>query len=557
MISPAVASIRTITEADYQTARSVIERHWPRLHLAYYTHKTTKGGRLRFYNRPWLVAVYKDGSDRIVIKKSTKTGMSEWAMCDLFLNAQRGLSGMYVLPDRDVRNRFINTRFDALMRKVPEYARHMKLSTKDVDAKGLKNIYGQTWAFVGSGGKSTFYEFNADVMIYDEYDKCDPQALTYGEDRTLGAERDIYRKLGNPTISGYGIDEEFGNSNKQVWFIRCPHCGEWQTLDWLDNFVRDEGAGNFSLRDPDQVVPSPSPQSGGSDARACCRRCSRPMDRLSQGEWVAEFPDRDVSGYHVSRLFGFPGNDNATAPRLVIIETFAAWLKAQGNPYRLQRFWNNILGETYRGEGSKFDPDILARCAGNYLMPNSATGTIAGADVGGRIHLHVSTLRNGIRTKVFLGYASDWDDLHIKCHQYGIANGVIDAEPEHHACREFVRSHSGWYTCSYDISDKAPEELVVDHVARHVRTKRTASLDQSLQDYLIGRVALPSNYLVVDNGDFVKQMCAATRVQVENAKGEKRYVWDEGGKPDHHQHADNYERIAASVCSASNCISVG
>lgn len=516
--------------------------------FAEFIHKPLKADRMRFDNRPWMDALYLDQSDKIVIMKSTKTGVSEWALCDLFCFAQQGLSGMYVLPDREVRNRFITTRFDIMTTRIPEYWANLKKTKKDVDAKGLKTIYGQTWAFVGSGGKSTFHEFNADVMYYDEHDLCTLNALTYGEDRTLGAAREIWRKIGNPTVSGYGIAEEFEASDKKHWFIKCNHCNEWQQLDWFINFVRQEDAQKYSLRGDG------STSGAGGDSNPLCRKCEGTLNRLAHGSWVAEHPSRDISGWNVSRLFGFPGNDDPDHIRPVINETFATFMKAQGNPTSMQRFYNNILSQTYAGAGAKFSDDILNSCVADYIMPLSAKGTYGGVDVGSRLHLQIEKVVKGKRRKLFIGTVPDWHELGLMVKRFGMTGGVVDAEPEHHMALDWVKDHPGWFVCYYNLPDTHDQEIDIDYVNQVIRVKRTASLDESMQSYFDQNVELPRDYRNVDDGDFVRMMCASTRVQETNNAGKVKFVWTRAN--DHHQHTDNYVRIAHDVCQGSRFLTV-
>ena len=100
------ASISAITDPGHREGAIQLYKDFPRLAFAEYIHKPLKGSRMRFDNRPWMDELYMDQADKIVVIKSTKTGVTEWALCDMFSMAQRGMSGMYVLPDRDVRNRF-------------------------------------------------------------------------------------------------------------------------------------------------------------------------------------------------------------------------------------------------------------------------------------------------------------------------------------------------------------------------------------------------------------------------------------------------------------------
>jgi hypothetical protein len=507
----------------------------PKLTFALKHHRTSTGELMRFDNRPWLIPVYEDESDRMVIQKSSKTCITEFALLTLFYQCKQGLSCMYILPDQPIRNRFITTRFDPMVARVKEYRDHMSVKRKDVDAKELKTIYGATAAFVGAHRPGTFYEFTSDFNFYDELDQCNPTALVYAQDRTLAAETDRWYKIGNPTIEGTGINEAYENSDKKQWMLKCPRCNESQVLDWFVNFVREEDKATYSLLDS-------SVDGNGGDAHAVCRRCNKPIDRLGLGEWVAENRDNPVSGYHVSRLFGAPGNDFATL-RPVIREMFEAFTEAQNIKIKEQRFWNNLLGIPFASEGSKFTESLLASCVTEgYRMPDRiAEGTtFAGVDVGTRLHLHIAKIENGMRRKVFIGTCTDFNDLQLKCHQFKVSRGIIDALPETHKAKEWCQAHPGWYRCYYVKSEKAKTPIDVDHKEQVVNVNRTWALDAAFATYLQGAVHLPIDFRSLDDGEFVKQMRAATRVKNED---KNRYEWQEAGKPDHHQHADCYENL--------------
>jgi hypothetical protein len=262
------------------------------------------------------------------------------------------------------------------------------------------------------------------------------------------------------------------------------------------------------------------------------------MDRLSHGEWVAEYPDRPISGYHVNKIFG----DGLEGPRMARL--FEQFVSAQSNPTDLQRFYNNDLGISYDAAGAKISDAVMDGCsAADYEMPVSAEGTIAGCDVGGRLHVHISRLESGVRKKVFIGTVRDFEGLSFLCRQYGVVRGVMDAMPETHAAKQFALAHPGWLLCSYYPSDKV-NDLKIDYATRTISVDRTQSLDSSFSDYAEKRVQLPKDWRSLDNGEFVKQMKAPTRVFDEDRQ---RYVWEEGSLADHHRHADNYESIAARI----------
>lgn len=479
-------------------------------------------------------------ADKIVVLKSSKVGVSEWLLCDVFIQAKNGLNGMYILPDQPIRNRFVSSRVDKVIGNTAEYSANVSINKKEVHAKSLKTIYGKTWAFVGANNPATFYEFNSDINIYDEYDKCNPLSLETATDRTLGSKRDRWRKVGNPTISGYGIDDEYEKSCQYVWHIKCSHCYKWQSLDWFTNFVNQEDDNVYTLKDKSIVLSSPL--NDGDDALGYCRHCHKTINRLGKGKWIAKYPDREVKGYHVNRLFGSISRDRNT-----IREDFQKMLDCTGNLSLMQWFYNNRLGIPYEADGSKITEALLAECVrSDYVMPNKidkGEAVVAGADVGGKIHITASkVLPDGRREKVCIcSVPLNMEAFEAVIHKYNIRYGIIDALPETKFVKDFIKRNRGWYRCYYGRTDDTNISININHKEKKVNVGRTETLDASLAQYLNHNMVLPKSFMSIDNGDFVKQMVAPTRIYDDKTQ---RFKWDEGNKADHYRHADNYENIA-------------
>lgn len=540
------------TEDAEKQAYHLLYQQWPRLWLAVYHHRTTRDTQMDFTDRPWLIDLYKDDSSYIVIKKASQVCISEWAFCEFFRQAMQGRPTMYILPTDRIVYEVTPRRIDRLIERVPFYRQgresrvgksNLLKGRKDSDTKSQKTLFGTDCNIVGANQVLNFFEKPVDVLIFDELDKCDQNNLVFAMDRLGSAENSLIRKLGNPTEANFGIDAEYEASDKKQWHIKCEHCGEWQPLDWFQNIVRQEDDGHFiSLFDD-----------GGKDLIPLCRHCNGTLDRLADGEWIAEYPDRDISGRFVSKLFAKLGAD--TLGLLPLRSLFRTFTESRGNPSKEQHFWNNDLGLAYSAGGSKITEQVLAACCDSeYEMPMKAEGTIAGVDIGNRLHLNVSKIIDGKRKKVFVGILGDYQELHHICKRLGVQIGVMDAGPEIHEPRQFVRAHPGWYLCRYNREDKMRltgknryQDMDVDYVARTISINRTESLDCSFEDYVDNRIVLPFNYRSLDNGDFVKQMCMPTRIRKERPDGTFRHVWTKG--EDHHRHADNYEAIAARLYS--------
>lgn len=229
-------------------------------------------------------------------------------------------------------------------------------------------------------------------------------------------------------------------------------------------------------------------------------------------------------------------------------------MRAIADPTKLQHFYNKILGVPYSAHGSKISMEVLESCIDpNYAMTAfTANGTVAGVDLNLGLHTVIYDVSTGREVPVWIGQCVSYADLDEKCKRYGVVAGVMDAGPEIHAPREFVREHPGWYLCRYNLSEKMRTEktsqfqdMVVDDDSRSVSVNRTESLDGMFAAFKMGMVVVPSNYLFIDEGNYVKQMMMPTRVKEIRPDGTAKYVWTKG--IDHFFHASNYAHIAGRL----------
>lgn len=522
----------TPISADEAERRALFEvgRVYPRLALALYHHKTTRNTIWSQKDRYWQLALYKDDADRIVVQKASQCGITDWMLCEMFAKAKSGLPGMYVLPTNNIVYEFTPRRIDRLIERVPYYRANCRQGRKDSDSKTQKTIFGQDWNIVGSNVATNFYEKPLDVLLIDEYDKCDQDNLSFTPDRLASAKREVRRYIGNPTVGGFGIADEFEQTDQKHWYLKCDKCGTEQVPDWWKNFVVQDSPNAWRLRDP--------------QGRMVCLQCAAPMNRLGRGKWIAHNPGRKRSGYHVSRLFGDVRPD-------AIEKLFEEFIAALNNLTKLQRFYNNILGITFQASGAKITDDLLQSCAEQEFV--SATDPLRCAGVDINIGLHYVVFDSGERKRlVEAGIAVDYVDLAEKMNRMGVRLGVMDAGPEIHAPREFVRQNRGWYLCRYNLSEKliaqkstSHQDMHVDYEERTVSVNRTESLDRQLSEFQNGLISLPADYGLIDGGAFVKMMKIPTRTKQERPDGTSRYIWTKG--EDHYFHACNYALIATRI----------
>lgn len=508
---------------------------------------------LEFARHRYQVAILCDTAQHKVIEKATQCGISELEDCHALSLCDQGRRVFWVFPNEILRNQFVKDRLDLSIANTPHYQmlvararQQFKARNKDAsDEVTIKQFGTGAIALVGSNSLASFKSFTADDVIIDELDQCDQGNLAMAPDRFAASQYRTTWKVGNPTISGFGIDALYAESDRKRWFIRCEHCGERQPLDWFVNVVREISEGIFEPRGSAAFLGSGDSEShdrdnshlvhGGDDLSALCRKCECPLDRLSDGEWVAEYPDRPISGYQINQIF------SGSVP---LAEMWAAFERGQDNETERMRFYNSVLGLPYTPRGSKLNEVVLDACVDEFLPQESVgSGCYVGIDVGSLLHVIVLDDARVLRIDALHSF----DELDDVMSKYGADCCVIDAMPETRKAREFAERHPGnVLLCTFVRSDKV-QDFTVDYEAMRVIADRTQTLDESHAAILQGVMRLPRDAASVP--DFYAQMMAPTRI-FDNSNSDStkhRFVWAEGSQADHYRHAFNYAWLARSI----------
>ena len=519
-------------------------RDTPLLWWAKQYHRTEKGETIDFRNWKHLVGPYSDNAKDIVIMKDTQTGWSVRMLAEVWMRCASGWGVFYVMPTQNIRNTFVKNRIDKGRDAVPYYGQLIETATGHSDEVGMKHIGNGVAKFVGSNAFSEFGEFPADMVVIDEYDRCDQSNLPFAFDRLDASDHKFTRILGNPTVEGKGIHPLFQASDQRAWSIKCPHCAEWQSLTWFKNVVRETGDKRFELIDTKWAPDSPD------DIKVFCSSCGKPVDRLAVGEWIPGYPGRAVHGYGFNKL---------SFHKCTIRELWDLWVLAQGNEYLLQNFWNSKLGLPYSSEGISLSRAILDRLIGDYVMPSQSSGPcVCGIDVGTRLHIRIDEFAGGKRKAVFIGTVNTFEEADVLLDAYNVTTCVVDARPETRAARQFAdrAAKATVLLCQYVATDKVSSKysdmsefwMDVKYQEGIVNTDRTQSMDASHAALVKGEVMLPLG--VASIKEFYDQMIYPKR-QLDDKRG--LYYWtgdlghtEEKG-PDHYRHAENYLNIAARI----------
>lgn len=531
-----------------------IRSKWPILYFGLAHHRTTRGDALSFKDRPWLAAIYMDNSPHKVIRKCIQVGISELCLCMLFALAWQGKRGMYLLPDDEWCGTFVGDRMDGLLDRCPEYRAHTGSTGKGTDSRRLKSIYGRTWKFAGTHAKTigssidlrkpkAAFEFQASVLLIDEYDEHVLSDLAWFWDRLADEKNPITCLFGNPSATNVGIDAQYRRTDAKVWQVEC-HCGHKQILDWYANFVVEtpEGSGKWSLRDEDAGEYG--------EPRPLCTECGKPFDRLGSGHWHATNPDGAAkgSGYAISRLFISVRPDDMRT-------LYDKFLEAQHNQTLLQNFHNQWLGVPYEHKDDKITEDNLRLCAStNPLIVLSRAAKrsdhlrmIGGVDQGKGNHVSISEVVNGVRNVCGMFVCEDLDDVETYLRAYGVTFVVIDAQGGSYAeTRRFCERYDTAVMCYYRPKDEIMGLYTYDEEKAVVKGNRTELCDTMVTAYKSGNMVIPSDFASVLGGQYKAQMLASRRML--DAGG--RPIWTKG--VDHFFHAEVYATVAQLLSGINN-----
>ncbi len=451
-----------------------------------------------------------------MLGKAAQIGGTTWGILRSVHACATGLNVIYFFPTRTDVLEFSKSRVSPLLADNPFLLKLMR----DTDTAGLKRI-GEAYLYL-RGMQSTvgMKSVPADMIVFDELDEATPEAKTLAKERLSHSDYRRIIELSNPSLPGYGIDEAYEASDQRHWTLRCPTCGTWTALDV--EFPRKTG----------EEVKVILPRADDTFYRAC-PKCEAELD-LAAGEWVADFPGRDIHGYRISQLFS-----SKVDPGEILRE------------YRTtrfpDRFYNLKIGIPWADLERRLDMmSVLSLCSDVPMRESSRRECSMGVDTGK--DLHVVILREDFEEYenqhlVHLAVCHDFSELDALMERFSVDVCVIDGLPETHATRAFAARHRGRvYLNFFNESQRGSPKW--DDDEHTVQVNRTEALDASRAAIREKRIALPRREPIVEL--FARHMAAdAKQLDEDPDTGAKKYRYIRTGE-DHFSLAFTYAWLAAT-----------
>jgi len=457
------------------------------------------------------------------IKKGTQIGITLVEQIDaihglIYKRYPQGV--LYMMPSEKHVERFSKLRFTPMFDENPWLKKYLLVNNVNE-----KIINGGSLIFVGArsirvGGSSVkdsaaLRTFECDRVVRDEIDLQDMDMVEQSKQRLNYSNIRQEVNLASPTFPDYGIDALYEQSDQRRWQIKCRVCGRHTCIE--DSF-------------PDCITLK------DGIWRRSCLHCGKEIEP-TDGQWVAEYPDRDEAGFWIS---GF------LSPRADVAGYMKRYHSSEGN--KLCEFMRSIMGTaSIEAENQLSETTVLSRCTKDPNQFVSTGETSMGVDIGKQIHVVI-----GIRTAreaydiLSVMRVNNLTELHDLALKMNVHSCVIDSGPHDHGVRDFQRTEPYTvYLCQY--SEQMPGKPKFDSKTGMVKCNRNEWMDKVHTTFTENRVRIPR--VSGEINEFAHEMTRTAKTVIENPDtGLVRPRWVKLGS-DHYFHSMLYFLLAASRTS--------
>lgn len=463
--------------------------------------KNEKGEPIVFHDRLYLLDILTDWSPAIVIKKASQVGGSLiFNIKVMFAVLKFGWNVIYTFPsDSDVQE-FVKSKTNEIIKQNAGV-----FAGLDGDSIAMKEFktgdVSRFLFFKGTISKTAAIATTADCNVHDEASRSDQQTLETYKSRLKASKFKRRWMFSNPTSDKDAVDQNWQKSDQKEWNITCTGCGDQHFMRWPESI------------DPARRVFQ-------------CIECKKELTREERrlGKWVAQYPDRAVSGYHMSHFM------------VLDISADDILTDSEGDQ---EYFFNFVLGEPYIAGDLQVSRSTILDC---WTPKNLETGKwYLGVDVGNIKH-YVLGSELGI-TKV--GRFHQWSDLDDMMKFYK-PHLVVDALPDNTMSKYFVSTYRNalmWYP---QENKNNPQQIIWWGEGDRkgiVYSNRNRSLDHLIDQILQAKV-LFGVQSDKDFKDYVAHWETLRRVKVVDTRGIESYEWDSTTGVDHYVFATLYYYLA-------------
>ena len=280
---------------------------------------------------------------------------------------------MYCHPTDDNARRWSRMKLSPMMRATPIVAEQFPQRARD----GADNVLFKErrdglarLLITGANSPASLSQVTAEFLVEDDLAKFEPNSAgdpeTQADSRTRAIEFAKILKISTPLVlPGCKITRNFELGSMEMPYVPCPHCGEYQVLEW-DNMLA-----NLDPEHPE-------------DAHFTCGACGGVIEEhyrpqmLAGFEWRAQNPAarHEHRSFYIWSAYSYLQSWSRIAQE---------WLKARGDPGAEQTFSCDTVGKAFRAQGESPPWETLRDRAAqlHYVrgtIPNGAPLYMVGID---------------------------------------------------------------------------------------------------------------------------------------------------------------------------------
>lgn len=269
---------------------------------------------IEFDNHRYLLPIYADQSQEVVLAKAAQLGATVWMMLRVlwWLWAHPGRKAGLYMPNKELVDNTSADRLTPLIRSVPPIA---EISDPN-DKLGLRKIGKSSFYLLHLGGKSAKDSVPLDYVSFDEIRLCSDADIDQTLERISHSPYKMQLFASTTGLPGSNIDLRFQMGTQHIYMAKC---GCPNGCDLPRNF-------------PECVVADDSRRPG--DVYLRCPHCKYEIKDPQNGRYVPHNPGASYNSYHVSQL---------TSKFITTKEIWEFWKRTTNR----SEFYNSKLGLPY------------------------------------------------------------------------------------------------------------------------------------------------------------------------------------------------------------------
>jgi len=531
------------SDVSFDELRQLAERY----SLEQWTHQNRyiDGKPFTLETYPFMREIYENLSSTevtsVVNMKPAQIGATQAGINLSFWFMQHCREGvLYLRESDDAISTFSTARLNLAIQESPSISEFFD----QADNVGVKVGNNGTQLYLrGARQRGKLKEISVGLVVFDEFDEMNQEVCEYALNRMDASQYEWTFYLSNPTTPNFGIDRRYQNSSRGEWRFPCPNPSCARSVE------RREG----------QPVPPqwirPDWKFVDFEAEAfLCPDCHTPVSKATmwQGDWLHRDPANPCKGYWLPQLLSPTikiAKDHPNERSLI-----EAYQEAEGNPVKMQRFYNMVLGLPFEQGADRLEEnDIRACMQEGFVMPKSwdQTKAVMGVDVNWPyLHYWIQTGNRVLK----IGVAEGLTNLERIAKRFNVKVVVIDAQPERRMVSEWaaamkdenIRVYRWFHT---EASHAEPQAKKKEF---KVLFNKTELLDQWIGQFFEveasedaadwkHRIIMPAN----PPNNAIDQMTSPQR-KIEETRTGPKAVYEPSGD-DHYADAGAYARLAQEL----------